>query len=258
MEKFEEIRKKIIKQYNQSGAEVPHFFSSDLSWLRIKKKIIEISKYLPKNAKVLDIGCGAGYNTLMLKLLRDDLKIIGFDPQSQEDFWKIFKKEGCNFETGNALHLNYKDSSFDAVVSFGVMEHIKQNYKELYKKREFKCEELRFMQEINRVLKPKGFNMIANLPNKYSWSEFFSYLKGISAHPKKYTKKQINNLINTSGFKSIKVKREFFIPSQISMLYPGLLFLYNKNYKLLHKIDRIINFTLLNFFSQSYFIVCKK
>jgi len=257
MVRFEKIRRIVMEECKKFGVEITPFLLSNLAWLRAERKIIEISKYLPKNSKVLDIGCGDGYNTLMLKTLRDDLDIVGIEPFKQS-MWDVLKRNGCNFEICNALRLKYKDNSFDAVVSFGVMEHLKKDYIILYKKREFKNEELRFMQEIHRVLKSGGINIISNLPNKYSLSELIADIKGISKHPRRYTKKQIQSLLNVTGFKKIKIKTEFFIPSQVSQISRNLLIFFNKHHKALYTTDKIINHTPLNLFSQSYFVVCKK
>ena len=39
-------------------------------------------KYIPKNGKVLDLGCGEGLTANLLGLLRPDLEIIGIDKSS--------------------------------------------------------------------------------------------------------------------------------------------------------------------------------
>ena len=38
-----------------------------------------LSPYLPKGAKICDVGCGAGFPTLPLAILREDLKILAMD-----------------------------------------------------------------------------------------------------------------------------------------------------------------------------------
>ncbi len=38
-----------------------------------------LSAYLPKGAKICDVGCGAGFPTLPLAILREDLKILAMD-----------------------------------------------------------------------------------------------------------------------------------------------------------------------------------
>ena len=38
-----------------------------------------LAAYLPKGAKIADVGCGAGFPTLPLAILREDLKILAMD-----------------------------------------------------------------------------------------------------------------------------------------------------------------------------------
>ncbi len=254
MNKFKEVRN-ILKKVNKG---MPECIATHLRWLRIKNQIQEVIPYIPKDARVLDIVCVAGYNTVILKILRPDITILGIEPVKHEE-WQYFKKEECNFKVGNALNLENKNESFDVVLSFGVMEHVRECYDSLYGKREFKNEEFRFMQEIYRVLKKGGLNIIMSLPNKYSWTECLANFKGISAHPYKYTKKCIDKLIKMSGFKKIVIKKKFFIPAQVPLKNKHLLYIFNKFYKVLDIIDKIVNRLYpLNILSQSYFIVCKK
>jgi len=254
MNKIEKIRKFVIEK---EGKDNLTNRSSDLNWLRIIRQIKEVNSNIKKSAKVLDIGCGDGLNPFLMKLMRPDLNIVGINP-NYCDFWKHFKKKGLAFKIGNGLKLKYKDNSFDVVTTFGVMEHINEEYVRFYGKREFKNEELRFMKEIYRILKPGGLNIISNLPNKYSITEGLTKLLGKRYHINRFDEKEINTLIKKSGFKKVKIRREFIIPAQIYKINKKLLSFFNKHHKILDKIDNIINKTPLNLFSQSYFIVCKK
>ncbi len=259
MDEFEDIKQVIKEHAKKEGKGVYRTanVSSNLNWLRIKRQIKEVCRYIPKNAKVLDLGCGRGHNTLMLKLSRPDIKIIGISPISSNQ-WKIYKRKNCVFRIGNGLNMEFKNNTFDVVVSFGVMEHLREDYVRNFGKREFRNEELKFMQEVFRVLKPKGVSIVANLPNKYSWSEFLTRLLKLRFHINRYTKKQIENLMKNAGFKDVKIRREFFIPAQVYKVSKfGAKFL-NKYYRFFDNIDRLLNKTPLNIFSQSYFIICKK
>lgn len=40
---------------------------------------VSISSYIPEGAKVIDVGCGAGFPTLPLAIFRQDLEIMGLD-----------------------------------------------------------------------------------------------------------------------------------------------------------------------------------
>lgn len=254
-----EIFRGLLKESGRRFKETPsNYLLSNFGWLRIKRKINEVIQYLPKNARVLDVGCGIGYNTKLLKLSRPDLKIIGIEPHNKKHWWGLLKENNCEFKKGNALKLDFKDKVFDVVVSFGVMEHIEECYERYYHKKEFKNEDIQFMKEMYRVLKPNGINIISLLPNKYSISEFIASIAQVSGHPHKYTTKTIKKILKISNFKIIKLKREYIIPSQIFLLNKWSNNWFDKYYKVWDKIDLILNKTLLNRASQSYMVVCKK
>ncbi len=40
---------------------------------------LSVSKYIPEGARVIDIGCGAGFPSLPLAIFREDLSIVPFD-----------------------------------------------------------------------------------------------------------------------------------------------------------------------------------
>jgi len=40
---------------------------------------LTISRYIPENARVIDVGCGAGFPTLPLAIFRPDLQITALD-----------------------------------------------------------------------------------------------------------------------------------------------------------------------------------
>jgi tRNA (uracil-5-)-methyltransferase TRM9 len=113
---------------------------------------------LPKYSIIADIGTGNG------KYLsyRKDITMIGND--MCDSLLSIIKKNDNKLQIicANALHLPYKPSSFDAVISIAVFHHIS-----LYDKR---C---MFIEEIIKVLKPKGKALITvwarEQPIKSSW-----------------------------------------------------------------------------------------
>lgn len=141
-----------------------------------------------------------------------------------------------------------KNSKFDAVPSFGVMEHITDN---------------KFLHEIFRVLNG-GYNFIFDLPNKYTFTEvvILRFLELILRrkffyHRKRYTKREIKNLLSKNGFKDIKIKREFIIPAQLDRINQTIGKFFNKYYMILNKLDKFLTKTFLNFFLQTFTIQCK-
>lgn len=102
---------------------------------------------LPKNAHVLDVGCGNGGISFLLTERRPDLFITGFDfePKSIEDATSYAKRNGwmhVKFEQGDAHQLRFPDGTFDGVVCQTVLTHVRDTQT--------------VIKQMARVLKPGG------------------------------------------------------------------------------------------------------
>ena len=98
--------------------------------------------------RVLDLGCGTGTLTIMIKKAHPGSEVIGIDgdPQILEIARRKAKEVGksIQFDEGMAYKLPYPDNSFDRVLSSLVFHHLTTQDKE------------RTLAEIYRVLKPNG------------------------------------------------------------------------------------------------------
>lgn len=110
-----------------------------------KRKLIQQANIQPK-MKVLDLGCGTGTLTLMLKRAHPEAKVTGLDGDSQVLDIACQKSRGTNiqWDEGLASSLPYPDSVFDRVVTSLVIHHLITDDKRLA------------FKEIYRVLKPHG------------------------------------------------------------------------------------------------------
>jgi len=110
-----------------------------------KRKLIQQANIQPK-MNVLDLGCGTGTLTLMLKRAHPEAQVTGLDGDSQVLDLARDKSRGTNiqWDEGVASSLPYPDSVFDRVVTSLVIHHLVTDDK----RRAFK--------EIYRVLKPRG------------------------------------------------------------------------------------------------------
>ena len=234
----------ILNEYSKKDPEDAYHMRSKLQCWRFEKQIRLCAKMIPKNSKVLDIGCGWGHVGAVLSMMRPDLRIVCIDNQKLS-IWEKLKKFKLKLERGDALHLRFKNNSFDSVIAFGVMEHVSDDKK--------------FLKEIYRVSKKGAINFIFNLPNKFALNEFGAKLLGIGYHDKMYTKKHIKELFEqVGGFKIIKIGREFLIPAQVNRISKWLNKCFDKHYMFIDKLDDFLISTPLNLFAEAYYVIYRK
>src|SRR5258705_54758 len=124
---------------------------------------------------LLEVGCGEGRGIDWLMPKVDNYSAIDKIVAVVEKL-KAKHPEG-NIISGNIPPLPYTDNTFDCVVSFQVIEHIKDDHS--------------FLKEISRVLKPNGYAMIStpNRPMSLSrnpWHEREYTADELTALAKKY------------------------------------------------------------------------
>lgn len=129
-----------------------------------------VSRYIHGN--VLEIGCGEGYAVELLLQNADQLTLLDKSTYTSKIIQKKYPKVTIIQEKIPPL-TTLQSNSFDVVVSFQVMEHIKDV--ELY------------LKEIHRVLKPSGKAYIST-PNAHNT------LIRNPWHYKEYTFEELSNV----------------------------------------------------------------
>lgn len=123
------------------------------AWVQEVVEIKTLKKYikLPHNKLILEIGCGNGTGTKLIKKHFHPKKIeaIDLDPKMIQLAEKRNKDSTISFTVGDAAKLPYKDNMFDVVFDFAIIHHI-PNWQDCLK-------------EIKRVLKPGGQFIIEDL-----------------------------------------------------------------------------------------------
>ncbi len=106
---------------------------------------------LPKNSLVLEVGCGEGYGSNLLSQYVEKVVGLDIDDKTIKHASNKYSSENCIFKTYNGIKIPYKDNTFDAVVSFQVIEHIQDDEN--------------YVSEILRVLK-QASPFILTTPNR--------------------------------------------------------------------------------------------
>jgi len=188
-----------VKKFDNIEEEINHW------WIKTRFNYINeiIEYYDSNNITIVEYGCGTGNNIYHL-LKRSPFSpiiksIIGIDPNLRNlemPYWDIDCK--CNFE--NSLSSSIKA---DIVIAMDVLEHIKDDFLAL--------------KEWKNSLKPNGLLLISVPAFQHLWSSHDIFLK----HHRRYNKKEIRELANSTGLQTVKLNYIF------SFTYP-MVFLLRK------------------------------
>jgi SAM-dependent methyltransferase len=127
---------------------------------------------LADGLRVLDAACGEGYGTEMIA--RAGAKsVVGVD-LDEKAVEHARARYGLDFRQGDVGALPFEDASFDLVVSFETIEHVKEGG--------------RVLSEFRRVLTEEGL-LVISTPNK---SE---YLMSTDFHEREYTSDEFRALL---------------------------------------------------------------
>jgi ubiquinone/menaquinone biosynthesis C-methylase UbiE len=126
--------------YNTSGQYLDMLATHDESYL--PKYAEYVRKFIPPSSKIIDLGCGRGKSTSILSKYYD---VIGADI-SRKFISYAKKKYKAKFVVCNALRLPFKNNTFDAAISYGLIEHV--------------LDVPRCLDEAVRIVRPGGYVII--------------------------------------------------------------------------------------------------
>ena len=165
-----------------------------------------VARCVPSGSEVLDWGAGNGH--FSFHLVRAGYRTSGFGFAPVPEICSGFVPEKYCYRQGDAKEprrLPFDDASFDAVVSIGVLEHV----------RETGGDELASLREINRVLRPGGVFMCFHLPNRFSWIEPLAKRADRWWHRYRFTRREITVLADGAGFDVTMVRRYAMLPRNV-------------------------------------------
>lgn len=191
--------------------------------------------------QILDWGSGKGHvsyllNKLGAKTICCDLKSADNDSSFGQET-PILDEHHIPVEPlSHPYKLPYANESMDVVLSFGVLEHVSQDFQSLL--------------EINRILKARGLLFCFNLPYIFSYTQNIAHLRGNYYHDRLYSKSQVRELLNNSHFEIIDLWHRQLLPKN-SIKYP--------RYQLFESLDQFCTeYTPLKYLATNIEFVAEK
>lgn len=135
---------------------------------------------------VLDWGGGKGYVAYFLQQKGVRVTLYETDDFPHRGLWK---SAGLTAKTSDGSALPFAAGTFDAVVGFGVLEHVPYDYDAL--------------KEVNRVLKDDGLFFCFNLPSKTGYVHHVTRWRGVRYHDRLYGRQEVRQLLKRAGFNTI-------------------------------------------------------
>jgi len=138
---------------------------------------------LPKDAKILEIGCSGGS---LMKILNENgyHNITGID--ISEDAINLCKERGVDAKVMDGAKILFEDNKFDLIIASDILEHIKN--------------EGAALSEWNRVLKTSGKLIIFVPAFNLLWSKHDE----INKHYRRYDKEELSKKLKGADFKLYK------------------------------------------------------
>jgi ubiquinone/menaquinone biosynthesis C-methylase UbiE len=181
------------------------FYDFILKWVMreetFKRRLIALANF-QNGQKVLDLGCGTGTLTVLIKQQFPGLDLTGLDGDPkvlQIAREKAFQsKLNIQWDQGMAFNLPYLSNSFDQVITSLMIHHLTTENKR------------KAFQEIFRVLKPSGdfFLLDFGSPHNLTMSIVSRYMSRMEEAADNMNG-LLPSLIGSGGFQSIKELESF-------------------------------------------------
>jgi len=177
-------KERIVRSgYNEIAKE----YQAERSIFEHKKELEKIVSLLPEDAKVLDVGCGAGVPVTEF-LVEAGFDVVGVD--FSESMLKLARKNvpKAKFIKESMTKLGFKDDSFNGLTAFYSIIHVPRE------------KHLSLFQSFHRILKPKGIMLICMGPDE--WEAIDEYY-GTEMFWSHYSPERSLQLVKDAGFQII-------------------------------------------------------
>ena len=169
------------------------------------KRLLELCRGLPDDARILDVGCGDGFHLNLLKKYGTKswtLEGIDIDRRAAE----MAEKSGLKVHTGSVEELDLPENAFDLAFMIQTIEHVEKPEKVL--------------SAVRKILKPNG-KLVVVTDNTDSFD--FKFFKGsywggyhFPRHWNLFNQKSLAKLAGKTGF---EVEKLATIVSPVNWVY---------------------------------------
>ena len=157
----------------------------------------EIEQYLPKDGRILDVGCGFGLFSLYFVSCSEKRTVQSFDrssgriQQAQESAARLGLTERVQFEVCDVLNYEFKDE-VDAVVMLDLLHHIPAGVVP------------KLIGHIYDTMSEQGTVAIKEVMSKPWWKMAFTWILDKAMDPRAsvnyYSKEQMIEMLEAHGF----------------------------------------------------------
>ncbi len=137
VKEYDERKERIVRYWGKRSESFLSQRRAELHSPMAGRWLQEMGKYIPsgRKLKILDVGCGTGFFTILLGKQGHDVTGTDLTPEMVEKSRMLAKEEGvsCTFLLMDAENLDFEDGLFDVIVTRNLtwtLPHVEHAYKE--------------------------------------------------------------------------------------------------------------------------------
>lgn len=157
-------------------------------WFIARNRLLQslARRYLPANARYLELGCGTGFVLSMLERTFPGWSVVGTEAMPQGLPYASGRvSEKVTLQQVDAKHIPYREE-FDVVGAFDVIEHID--------------DDATVVDQVFAALKPGGYFMLSVPQHMFLWSRYDE----LGGHYRRYAANEIESLLTKAGFEIMR------------------------------------------------------
>jgi ubiquinone/menaquinone biosynthesis C-methylase UbiE len=178
-------------------------------------RIDEALRFLPREGRLLEIGCGGGRMLRAVEQVRAELSLCGIDVSRSALRRAAERSPAIEFRLVQdpQAALPAGDAEFDAVLILDVLEHV--------------ADPPRLLAEVARVLRPGGI-LHLHVPCEGDALSLWHWVPGqggaasckrrLAGHVQRFRRREVLELLEASGFETLRVRHSLHILGNLADL----------------------------------------